>query len=153
MVQAKVPRWSFRRVFSLALVIAGIFIFISGVILSIFVYEKSLHEREYQDYSQTLNREIRSYEKILYNGSYDVSHIEGKLSAQKLDCLTTLQLKNDLHISMKFYVCIYDREKGNRWEFGDKSSHGKGYSSTSTVNIMYRENQVNIGFLETTAWE
>lgn len=152
MTKAKVPRWSFRRIFALAFVLAGIFIFISAVILSMFGYDKSMRAKECQEYSETLNREIRTYERILENGSYGVSYIDGKFSAQKLDCLTTIQLKDDLQISMKFYVCFFDKENGNRWEFGENNSR-EGYSTISTVNLKYEENQINIGFLETRVWE
>jgi len=110
----------YEEIPAMVLVILGVTLFLLSVVHVVSLYLSTTTKETIQDECYQLSRLVRSYEKIMYNGTYSMNPVSGIFDIDKINNLTNTTVLKDLHSTHKYKIAIEDLENtSNVWYFGN----------------------------------
>ena len=152
----------FEDIPSLIIVTVGLGVFLLSLVQVYTIYGESVALSQMNEEANDISRAVRSYDKLLVNGSYTAQPTEGRFDSEKLNMMTSEQLTKDIVIEYKFNVTVIqfshldengDKIMDGKWGYGSDIPDDKPLSKVSTpVVIKVNEGLYMLGQLNVTVW-
>jgi len=146
----------YEEIPAMALVVAGVTVFLLSVVHVVSLYLTTLSQENIQEECYTLSRLFRAYEKIMYNGTYSMNPVSGVFEIEKIENLTNETVLKDFHSTRKYRITIEDLENTTRkWVFGTELPVPKPevYGvETSPVVLKEKHDVFHVGRLTVEMW-
>lgn len=109
----------YEEIPAMILIIAGVTVFLISVVHVVSLYLSTVNQENIQDECYSLSRIVRSYDKIMYNGTYSMNPVSGVFDIDKIKNITNETVMKDFHSTRKFKITIEDLENTTaKWTFG-----------------------------------
>ncbi|MCX8173497.1 MAG: hypothetical protein N3F63_02650 [Thermoplasmata archaeon] len=146
----------YEEIPALILIIAGVTVFLISVVHVVSLYLSTVNQENIQDECYSLSRIVRSYDKIMYNGTYSMNPVSGVFDIDKIRNLTNATVLKDLHSTKKFKITIEDLENTTaKWTFGTEipTPRPSVYAVETTSIVLKDKHDVfHVGRLTVEMW-
>lgn len=150
----------FEDIPSMMVITISITVFMISAIYSYGIYMNSIEEADFSNDAYEIMQHIRSYDKLLINGTYTGEPTEGRFDYYKLNEMTTKQLQTDFSRQYKYNIIVVDLEPTKEqtkssWKFGEETPSGKVSKNNfeTTITIKIRDNEFHLGILKVEVWK
>ncbi|MEM3493857.1 MAG: hypothetical protein QXD15_05845, partial [Thermoplasmata archaeon] len=146
----------YEEIPAMILIIAGITVFLISVIHVVSLYLTTVSVENLQEECYSLSRLVRSYEKIMYNGTYSMNPVSGVFDIEKINNLTNETVLKELHSTRKYRITIEDLENTSlKWSFGtEMPSPRPSVCAVETAPVVLKDKHdvFHIGRLTVEMW-
>ncbi|UCF08838.1 MAG: hypothetical protein JSW28_03875 [Thermoplasmata archaeon] len=154
----------FEDIPSLIIVTVGLGIFFLSLVQTYTIYAESIELSQMYSECNDISRIVRSYDKLLANGTYTAQPTEGRFDFTKLCEMTDDQIRKDIVSDYKFNITIVQfggvDEDGEgiveeQWGFGYKIPTSGDITKSkvsTTIVIKVNESVFRLGQLKVTVW-